>query len=197
VPVGRSPIGLAVGLGSAWVANHEDATVSRVDQKTLRATTIKVPLSPSAIAVGHGSVWVVDPAGVVARIDPATNRVAESFDFAVETLTIAATEHWLLISSNDALLVVDPDTGRIDHRLPMKGISGLVARDGKVWACETLDVSVYEVDEATAKVTQKVELDTNSWGMTELDGALWVVQPAAAENKYAEYKPGTVTRLDR
>jgi DNA-binding beta-propeller fold protein YncE len=29
--VGRSPTGIAVGLGSVWVANSRDGTVSRID----------------------------------------------------------------------------------------------------------------------------------------------------------------------
>ena len=59
IPVGRGPTGIAVGLGSVWVANSRDGTVSRIDPVRNRvAQTIRVGGSPQAIAVGNGRVWV-------------------------------------------------------------------------------------------------------------------------------------------
>jgi peptide/nickel transport system substrate-binding protein len=78
IPVGRSPTGIAVGLGSVWVANNRDGTVSRIDPvRNEVVQTIEVGGSPQAIAVGNERVWVsiqnalVGPgvqAGGVARV---------------------------------------------------------------------------------------------------------------------------------
>jgi YVTN family beta-propeller protein len=63
--VGRSPLGVAVGEGSVWVANYEDGTVSRIDPETQEVVaTISVKRGVAEVAVGDGVVWatVRDPA---------------------------------------------------------------------------------------------------------------------------------------
>ena len=58
-PVGRRPLGIAVGAGSVWVANSGDGTVSRLDEATGRVTdTIAIGASPQDVAVADGRVWV-------------------------------------------------------------------------------------------------------------------------------------------
>ena len=43
IPVGRSPVGTAVGFGSVWVANNHGASVMRVDPGTNKVVaTIRV-----------------------------------------------------------------------------------------------------------------------------------------------------------
>jgi YVTN family beta-propeller protein len=77
IPVGRFPVGVAVGFGSVWVAQREDDTVRRIDPVTGRTRrVIAVGHLPFGVAVDHGSVWVTSEcAGTLSRIDPATNRV--------------------------------------------------------------------------------------------------------------------------
>ena len=65
IRVGRSPLGVAVGEGSVWVANYEDGTVSRIDPETQEVVaTIKVKRGAAEVAVGDDVVWVTvrDPA---------------------------------------------------------------------------------------------------------------------------------------
>jgi YVTN family beta-propeller protein len=58
VRVGAGPSGIAVGLGSVWIASA-DGTVSRIDPSSSGVVaTIKVGGTPSGIAVGAGQVWV-------------------------------------------------------------------------------------------------------------------------------------------
>jgi YVTN family beta-propeller protein len=55
----ESTIGVAVGLGSVWVANNLEGTVSRIDPRTNRVVdTIKVGGNPTWIAVTADRVWV-------------------------------------------------------------------------------------------------------------------------------------------
>ena len=57
--MGRRPAAVAVGLGSVWVANSGDGTVSRVDPASGRVThTIPVGASPQDVVVAAGRVWV-------------------------------------------------------------------------------------------------------------------------------------------
>lgn len=67
ITVGDTPIGVATGDGSVWVANSSSGTVTRVDPLT-RATahTYGIGGDPLAIAVAGGNVWVGD--GSAARL---------------------------------------------------------------------------------------------------------------------------------
>jgi YVTN family beta-propeller protein len=49
------------GVGSVWVANYNDNTVSRIDPATRAVEqTIAVDSTPSAVGVGAGAVWVAN-----------------------------------------------------------------------------------------------------------------------------------------
>jgi YVTN family beta-propeller protein len=76
-----TPVGLAVGQNSVWVASSPGATgtasVYRVDPDTNEVVaTIRVGGNPSGIAVGESAVWVADAQrhGII-KIDPLTNMV--------------------------------------------------------------------------------------------------------------------------
>ena len=77
IETGRAPICLAVGDGSAWVANHDAHTVTRIDPMTHQViANITVPSEPHRIAYGEGAVWVANwHEDSVTRIDPQTNQV--------------------------------------------------------------------------------------------------------------------------
>ena len=80
INVGNGPGAIAVGLGSVWVANTLDGTVSRIDANTGTVIgLVKVGEGPRDIAVGRDAVWVANEfSGTVSRIDPRTNRVVSS-----------------------------------------------------------------------------------------------------------------------
>jgi DNA-binding beta-propeller fold protein YncE len=80
VRTGASPQSLAVGGGSLWVANHDAATVTRIDLASGRVVAdIPVPSEPHRVAYGAGAVWVGNwHDDSVSRIDPHTNRVVGS-----------------------------------------------------------------------------------------------------------------------
>ena len=66
-----TPIGLALGFGSLWVADLGRQAVDRVDPRTGRITgRLPVGGKPIRIGVGFGSVWVRSDTGRVLRIKP-------------------------------------------------------------------------------------------------------------------------------
>jgi DNA-binding SARP family transcriptional activator/outer membrane protein assembly factor BamB len=90
--VGRSPNGIAVGLGAVWVVNTVDATLERLDQatgasiETIRLGDPPIGLGPvfdpqgirggGGIAVGEGAVWVADGRrNALVRYEPASRRI--------------------------------------------------------------------------------------------------------------------------
>jgi DNA-binding beta-propeller fold protein YncE len=68
-----SPIGLALGFGSLWVADIDRKTIDRVDPRTGHIVA-RLPVGgyPVRLGVGFGSVWVRDDTGRVLRIRPLT-----------------------------------------------------------------------------------------------------------------------------
>jgi virginiamycin B lyase len=59
IPVGDSPVGIAVGEGAVWVASSLDGTVSRIDPATQEVVaTIRLESNPEGIAAGEGLIWV-------------------------------------------------------------------------------------------------------------------------------------------
>jgi hypothetical protein len=65
------PLGVALGIGSLWVADLESKTIDRVNLRTSRIVArLRVGGYPVHLATGFGSVWVRDDAGRVLRIRP-------------------------------------------------------------------------------------------------------------------------------
>ncbi len=84
---GTDGAGVAFGAGSAWISysNYDrprESGVLRVDLETNQIVR-KIPTEkpPWEIAFGEGSVWFTSElSGVVSRLDPATNEVAQEIE---------------------------------------------------------------------------------------------------------------------
>ena len=76
VPVGSRPESIALGAGSVWVANRDEATISRVDPGSRQVVrTISVPGEPTGAASDAQRLWVTTLDGDLLRLDAAFNVV--------------------------------------------------------------------------------------------------------------------------
>ena len=105
IPVGRGPAGIAVGLGSVWVANSVDGTVSRIDPRPTRScirsrsAAARRRSRSAAARFGCPCKRAVDPskqAGRVAHaadraddVDSSTRRSPDSDSWEIEYATCA------------------------------------------------------------------------------------------------------------
>ena len=144
------PCGAPVfGEGSAWVVAEQTygkpEWVYRLDPKTSRiAAKVKLsffPVSPvvlgkDQIAAGEGGVWAVDHLhDSVRRIDPATNRLAETFPTGRTPAGIAAGfgAVWVANSRDGTVTRYDPSTADISTiRVGGEPIAVAVG-EGGVW----------------------------------------------------------------
>jgi YVTN family beta-propeller protein len=147
VRTGASPQSLAVGGGSLWVANHDAATVTRIDQASGKVLAdIPVPSEPHRVAWGAGAAWVGNwHDNSVSRIDPATNRVVGSpipigFHHA-GNLVVGAESVWVTSdyrvdgAPEDVVVVrIDPQANRAVETIAVGGHPiDVAATEGAVW----------------------------------------------------------------
>jgi DNA-binding beta-propeller fold protein YncE len=102
VTVGTEPVAVAIGFGSAWVANSGNGTVTRVALGGSRMETLGLNDQPSAIATGAGRVWVLSARSKkVLRIDPETNLVTKKVRLSREPLEVVVRSGRVFVAIGD------------------------------------------------------------------------------------------------
>jgi YVTN family beta-propeller protein len=147
ITTGASPQSLAVGGGSLWVANHDDRTVTRIDQASGNVVAdIPVPSEPHRVAYGAGAAWVGNwHDNSVSRINPQSNRVVGSpipiGDHHAGNLVVGAGSVWVTSdyrvdgAAEDVVVVrIDPHTNRAVETIAVGGHPiDVAATKGAVW----------------------------------------------------------------
>jgi serine/threonine-protein kinase len=148
IAVGKTPIFTTFGLGSVWVSNYDDDTVSVIRPGSARAETIRVADGPLGIATGYGSVWVVCYwKRQLVRIDPATQRIVARIGIGEGPLSVATGAGGVWVTNRDSRTVsrIDPRSNRVvaEVRIPAPASPrGVVTGGDAVW------VSVYRCPHA-------------------------------------------------
>jgi YVTN family beta-propeller protein len=147
VKTGASPQSLATGGGSLWVANHDAATVTRIDLASGKVLAdIPVPSEPHRVAYGAGAAWVGNwHDNSVSRIDPASNRVIGApipiGSHHAGNLVVGAGSVWVTsdyrvdAAPGDVVVVrIDPQTNRAVEMIAVGGHPiDVAATAGAVW----------------------------------------------------------------
>ena len=134
---GHDPSAVAADADSAWVADTDANTVTRIDAASGLATTIPVGNGPAGIALGAGAVWValgLDDA--LARIDPETGSVTKTIPVgrAPAGLAVGAGAVWVANSGDGTVSRVDPQTDEVVATIPVGASPQDVAVAGRrVW----------------------------------------------------------------
>ena len=116
--VERPCSGLAYGWGSVWVPTCGKHVLTRLDERTGKATA-EIAADPAnsegGITIGDGSVWMVVKPSTLIRIDPGTNATISRLDLPSGTQNPAFGDGFIWISSfaHDRLLKVDPKSNRV------------------------------------------------------------------------------------
>ncbi len=146
-----SPSEVVTGGGAVWVTRWDTGAASRLDPatgKVVATISLELPFDfgaqgdreflPSHAAFGHGSLWVLTARGALARIDPATNRVAAMIELTPpHPLGLAVGDDALWVAEDvHGLSRVDVASNQV-RTVPLEDLdhaAGLVAvHDGAVW----------------------------------------------------------------
>jgi YVTN family beta-propeller protein len=99
--VGAEPTAITFGLGSVWVADQLDGTVTRIDPGT-DSVLAEIPVGngPNALAVADGYLWVANSvSSTVTRIDPATNTASPAVPVKDDPLALASYKDGLWVAT--------------------------------------------------------------------------------------------------
>ena len=206
IAVGVRPQSVAVGEGSAWIANSDDRTISRIDARTLALSrTIPVGVFPSDVAFGIGGVWVPSgPLGQLVRIDPGSNRASQPFPAGNgcggqgESATIGAGAVWLACDLIPGAFRVDARTHLVDPFALRAGLlttttgsvvphfSAITVGGGVLWIVDSGQDRVTELDPATRLPVRQIDVGRAPAAVAYGFGSVWV----------ANAGDGTLSRID-
>ncbi len=206
VPVGSDPGPISFGAGSVWVANVEDETVSRIDPATReRGRTISVGGYPSDLTVGGGAVWVaLGPRRELVRINPEQEEAARPVSALGDdtgcgapraSVAFGAGAVWF-VCENGATGRIDPSTMKarnigveaellISPDATSRQFNDVAFGLGSLWIVDRAANSVAEVDPATNRKLDEVDVGAAPSAIAVGAGALWVTN----------FDDDTVTRI--
>lgn len=215
IPVGDTPTSVALGEGSVWVLNADDATVSRIDPAT--STVVKVFATggtPTDIAAGGGALWVGNASAQtgsqlinsvvmssVSRLDPSTGVVTHTAELTgsapvtgpsgpnwtpgVSQLAVGAGAVWA-VDPNERLARIDLASGQ--RIATVSGLNAVAVAAGPegVWVDDGVR-TVERIDTQTNSVAARIPITASGLsGIAVGAGAVWV----------ADSIDGTLWRID-
>jgi streptogramin lyase len=159
-----------VAFGSVWFPTCGPSSVVRVSVASQEVTArIPLELPPEGeftIGAGEGGVWaVLEPAGGsgrLARIDPASDRVAEVLEVAPGAWSVRAGHGWLWVAcpTEDRVLRIDPADGRVTAEVATGGGPRfLVASASGVWVLNQSSGTLTHLDPGSGRAVATVEVD--------------------------------------
>ncbi len=190
-PLSGPPGAVSAADGSVWVADPGAGEVSRIGPGT-DATTARVPVDgqPGAIASGAGAIWVADADGAVTRINPATDRVAETIRLPWAhpgAIAFGAGGLWVADPAARQLAEIDPATGSLARTLPVNLQPTAIAAVGQaIWVAGNGSPTVEELAAASGRVLAEIQVGGPPAALAVGAGSLWVASSVNA----------TVSRID-
>ena len=193
IPVGSRPRSITVGAGSVWVANTDDATLSRVDPGSGEVVrTLALPGKPTGLAADKGRLWATTDEGDVLRVDTSFNvldrrtrlpSAAVGYQGA-EGAAIGLGALWVL--SPDGLVYrISRSGARPDEVDVGNGPDAIAVGAGAVWVANGDDGTVSRID-PSGVVTTTIPVGHGPAAVAAADDGVWV----------ADSLDGTLVRID-
>jgi YVTN family beta-propeller protein len=137
---GNAPTAVATGMGSTWVVDGFENSVTRLDSNAVVIASIplgSIGEGAGAIAVGAGAVWVTEPLDdTVVRIDPKRNAVATTIRVGrfPTSVAVGAGGVWVTNAHEGTVSRIDPRRNRVVKKIKVgSSPTGVAVAQGSVW----------------------------------------------------------------
>jgi virginiamycin B lyase len=207
IPLGAEPCTvIGSGFGSIWVPTCGGSpAVVRVDATRNRVVArirVNEVLGESGIGVDESGAWLLTAAsGELSRIDPRTNKVADTYTVA-DGSTVVTTGFgsvWVANTNTNAVQRVDPASGEILATISVgEAPRFMAAGEGALWVTNQTSGDVYRIDPQSNQVAAAIDIGDffsggdlkaglgSVWAATG-DGPLSRIDPVA--NAVVEHYP--------
>ena len=196
VPVGIRPGPITFGLGSIWVGNVDDRSLTRIDpvHRAAAATISLDRRTPTGVTVGAGSIWVAHGrSGELSRVEPRFGEIARLVvtdrPYAAPYGAVSTDRGLVWAVYGDSTLARIRAPGRLTGSTLTGGSpSGIASGGGTVWVANSGGATVERFDAITFEEgpIRVVSVGHQPVAVALGTGALWVANRA----------DDTVTRID-
>ncbi len=160
---------------SVWICagTHH---VLRIDPATNETfAIIDVGHVPVGVAVGDEAVWVVTTAERALRIEPHTNTATTEVPIGYPVALTAGKQAVWVSDSRGQVWRINPHTGTVTQTTPVgRGLVGLCATDGAVFAANNADGTVVQIDPQDGRVVRLIPVGHAPTDVAAWDGTVWV-----------------------
>ena len=174
---------IAAGNDAVW-AVFGDATLARIDPKSMDVQQTDAGLRPTGVVEGGGWLWVLSSANFfVYRFSPDTFLTGPLDRASVgRGSTGIAYGHdavWVTSSRDDTVTRIEPDTfGAATGQIAVGNEpEGVAVGAGAVWVANA-GGTVSRIDPATRKVVEEIEVGNSPFGIVVAAGLVWVTVQA-------------------
>jgi YVTN family beta-propeller protein len=194
IPVGARPDSIAVGGGSAWVANVDEKTLSQIDRRK-RSVKRTIPLSatPTALVYGLKAVWVAHGLlGTLSRVDPqyGTSKTIPAGTFARGAwggVITGAGSVWVTYSDS-SVTRINPSSMAVQASMFAGNLPSAIAfGNGSLWVANASDNTVTRFSPATNAREATISVGRRPSGVTVGARAVWVT--ATADDRVSRIDP--------
>ena len=163
------------GDDSIWVAVGPRHVV-RIDSATNEiAATIDVRHVPVSVALGGGALWAVTVAERAVRIEPGTNAATIEVPIGYPVADEAGEKEVWVADSQGRIWRIDSATAAVSQTISVgRGLAGLCAAAGAIWAANNADGTVAQVDPQDGRVVGHVTVGHAPTDVAFADGNIWV-----------------------
>jgi hypothetical protein len=162
IAAGDGPADMAFDGGTAWVVNHRDTTLTKIDLATNRSTQL-VDLdadAPERMVWLRGSLWITGRGTDLLRVKPSDGSVEATIDIGVSGIDVAAAGDSLWVPTRTAevdqrgfptmtaLKRISASTGAVSTLVQARGrvdVHGLAAAGGYVWLADNTNGFLYRL----------------------------------------------------
>jgi hypothetical protein len=162
LPTGDGTAALVTDGTHAWIVNHRDATLDRIDLATNTITRLgRLPgEAPERMALFAGSLWITGRGTDLLRVDPVTGAVQATVEIGAGGVDVAAAAGRIWVAAANSaddrsglpvlehLYAVDPATTGIAQTLAPTGrlvVDGVATDGTTLWIADVVNGRLYRL----------------------------------------------------